>query len=453
MKPGTAFIVDLGYLVNHKEDNFRFDQKDGPEKLKTMVFEKFGFQFQHLYCFTAVKDPAEEWVVRSNNAFKKSSFTVEISSLKTISIDRTNGKYKDGRKYAGEPVFRHQQACVDMHIALKIAQLISANQIKHLCILAGDGDFHKPLEAFKNGWIGQGYERISVLAFKSSLSTALISIANEHTYIDDWKKSLKYRPNSVLAPGPVLATAPTPEPEPVLPPAVSVLGARLGTYEISEKWTIVTGLSGGRIFFYNRVNALTMIYRMGADGNPMGEQLQNHKMWPNWDIITELPGQRILFNERATGRTEVHQLNPNGTLRDGLSSHTGGWLLWDVIVPLRDGNHLLFYRKDSGLGEIHRLQDDGQVCERTAVLQWNRWDTILALPEGRMFYYSLSHSKTSVFTSLSAAGVLGLCFEDHSRWPGWNSVTVVETDSGPKIVFYRRAEEDKKGHMEVYELF
>ena len=72
IKHKTVFIVDLGYLINQKD--FKFDQKYGPNVLKKMFSERFNFEFQHLLCFTAVKDPAEQWVIRSNKVFTDAGF-------------------------------------------------------------------------------------------------------------------------------------------------------------------------------------------------------------------------------------------------------------------------------------------------------------------------------------------------------------------------------------------
>ena len=140
---------------------------------------------------------------------------MEVSNLKKISINKNNGTYEDGTRYEGREAFRFQQACVDMHIAVKIMQLIAINKVKHICILAGDGDFYRPLKAYKSG--GSSYERISVLGFRESTSLTLWGIANDIIELDKkWIGAVEFVLKPALPATIVLKLVPAPISDPVV---------------------------------------------------------------------------------------------------------------------------------------------------------------------------------------------------------------------------------------------
>ena len=150
--PALAVFIDGGYIesiCNEHFDGVRVDYRKLGAEIQRMIEERSSGSLEHLrtYYYTCPPyqgDPPTAEERRLLSGYQR--FRDAVGYLPRFEL-REGRLQKRGQGADGRPIF--QQKRVDLLLGLDIALLGAKQQITHMALLAGDGDFHPALRVAK----------------------------------------------------------------------------------------------------------------------------------------------------------------------------------------------------------------------------------------------------------------------------------------------------------------
>ena len=150
--PALAVFIDGGYIDAISRQHFgglRVDYQKLSTEIRRTIEERSSGPLEHLrtYYYTCPPyqdDPPTEEDRRRLSGYQR--FRDAVGYLPRFEL-REGRLQKTGDDADGRPIF--QQKRVDLLLGLDIALLSAKQQITHVALLAGDGDFHPALRVAK----------------------------------------------------------------------------------------------------------------------------------------------------------------------------------------------------------------------------------------------------------------------------------------------------------------
>lgn len=160
-------------------------------------------------------------------------------------------------------------------------------------------------------------------------------------------------------------------------------------------------------------------------------------------------GEYLFFYDYVQGIGQVSQVNPSGKLHQNVHATQNLRPKADIVLKLTapiatigsQSQYILTYKRDQGLGEIYKINDDRKIGLRVATYtNWRTtWDRIIQVTvDGKAYLVFYDNATgTSEFWELLANGSLGNRTITYTNWrKTWFRIVPVTVDGNEYLLFY-----------------